>query len=121
MHRLLADMGEPQQAFPAVVVAGTNGKGSVCAFLDSILRSAGCSTGLYTSPQLLRYEERIAVNGAPVSSDEFAGAVTKVRERNDTLMRPGGLGEAAGFFAHPTHFEILTAAAFQHFRERAIR
>src|SRR5438876_833878 len=76
MQRLLADMGEPQQAFPAVVVAGTNGKGSVCAFLASILEASGRRTGLYTSPHLVRYEERIAVDGMPVTPDEFAGAVT---------------------------------------------
>jgi len=115
MHRLLADMGDPQQAFASVVVAGTNGKGSVCAFVDSILRCAGCTTGMYTSPHLVRYEERIAVNGALVSPLEFAAAITDVRERIEALLAAHGLG------SHPTHFEVLTAVAFRHFRERAIR
>ncbi|HZI93906.1 MAG TPA: folylpolyglutamate synthase/dihydrofolate synthase family protein [Patescibacteria group bacterium] len=114
MHALLADMGEPQQAFPSVVVAGTNGKGSVCAFLASILKQAGWRTGLYTSPHLVRYEERIAVDGDPVTEEEFAQAVTVVRNHVEALMARGSLA------SHPTHFEILTAAAFHHFKMRGI-
>ena len=115
MRRLLADLGDPQESFPAVVVAGTNGKGSVCAFLASILRVSGLKVGLYTSPHLLRYEERIAVDGAPLSSEEFAAAVTEVRDHVEALLAGGGLA------SHPTHFEILTAAAWLHFRSRGVQ
>lgn len=114
MRRLLADMGDPHESFPAVVVAGTNGKGSVCAFLASIFRAAGRRTGLYTSPHLVRYEERIAVDGVPVTREQFARAVTVTRDHVDALLAHGGLA------SHPTHFEILTAAAFHHFREQGI-
>ena len=114
MTSLLAGMGAPQQAFPAVVVGGTNGKGSVCAMLASILKEAGLKAGLYTSPHLIRYEERIAVNGAPVTPAEFARAVTVVRTHVDALLGQGDLA------SHPTHFEILTAAAFHHFREAKV-
>ena len=115
MRALLAGLGQPQESFPSVVVAGTNGKGSVCAFVASILRAAGLRTGLYTSPHLVRYEERIAVDGAPVTASEFAAAVTEVRDAIELLLASGGLE------SHPTHFEILTAAAFLHFRRRAIQ
>lgn len=112
--RLLEDMGDPQTAFPAVVVAGTNGKGSVSAFLASILRSAGHRTGLYTSPHLIRYEERIVVDGSPVTPDELASALTVVKERVEPLLDRGELA------SHPTHFEVLTAAAFHYFRESRV-
>ena len=114
MRRLLADMGDPHESFPAVVVAGTNGKGSVSAFLASIFRAAGRRTGLYTSPHLVRYEERIAVDGVPVTREQFARAVTVARDHVDALLSRGALA------SHPTHFEILTAAAFHHFREQRI-
>lgn len=114
MRRLLADMGDPHESFPAVVVAGTNGKGSVSAFLASIFRAAGRRTGLYTSPHLVRYEERIAVDGVRVTQEQFARAVTVARDHVDALLARGALA------SHPTHFEILTAAAFHHFREQGI-
>ncbi|HEY3176333.1 MAG TPA: folylpolyglutamate synthase/dihydrofolate synthase family protein [Candidatus Polarisedimenticolia bacterium] len=114
INGLMARMGDPQKAFPAVVVAGTNGKGSVCAFLASILKAAGHRAGLYTSPHLVRYEERIAIDGIPITATEFADAVTVVRDHVDRLLAEGGLP------SHPTHFELLTAAAFHHFRERGI-
>ncbi len=112
--RLLAEMGDPQEAFPAVVVAGTNGKGSVCAMLASILKTAGIRAGLYTSPHLIKYEERIAVDGSPITRDEFAGAIATVRSHVAALV------EKDGPASHPTHFEILTAAAFHHFREKRV-
>ncbi len=109
MSRLLAGMGNPQDRFASVVVAGTNGKGSVCAMLASILRAAGRRTGLYTSPHLVRYEERIAVDGRPVAPEELAADVSAVRDRIESLIASGVLA------SHPTHFEVLTAAAFRRF------
>jgi len=110
VSRLLDAMDRPQNAFPSVAVAGTNGKGSVSACLSSILTRAGIRTGLYTSPHLVRYEERIAIGGVPVDASAFASAVSMVRGRIDALLASGGLA------SHPTHFEILTAAALAHFR-----
>jgi dihydrofolate synthase/folylpolyglutamate synthase len=115
MSRLLTGMDDPQLGFPAIVVGGTNGKGSVCAMLASILRAAGCRAGLYTSPHLLRYEERIRVDGAMITPDEFARAIGAVRDRIDALLRRGDLE------SHPTHFEILTAAAFHQFRMSGVQ
>jgi len=115
MSRLLAGMGDPQQAYPAVAVAGTNGKGSTSAFLASILRSAGYRTGLYTSPHLVRYEERIAVDGRPVTEEQLCEALAATRDVLESLIARGQLA------SHPTHFEILTAAAFHHFRRQRIQ
>lgn len=114
MAALLRGLGHPESAFPSVAVAGTNGKGSVSAFLASILRSAGVRAGLYTSPHLVRYEERIAVQGRPLGAEAFAAAVSEVRDRITALEGSGELP------SHPTHFEILTAAALHHFRREEV-
>lgn len=102
----LGALGDPQGSFRSVLVAGTNGKGSVAAMLESILRAAGHRTGLYTSPHLTRYEERILVGGRPVAPEAFGAAVGRVRDATGRLLAAGVLE------AQPTHFEILTAAAF---------
>ncbi len=114
ISELLHGWGDPHRAFPAAVVGGTNGKGSVSAMLASILKHSGLRVGLYTSPHLVRYEERIALDGRPISSDEFAEAISRTRERIDLMLAEGGLA------SHPTHFEILTAAAFDLFRRRDV-
>ena len=114
MEALLSGLGSPQAALRSVAVAGTNGKGSVCAFLSSLLRASGTRTGLYTSPHLVRYEERIAVDGRPVASGRFAAGVTEVKETIDALLAAGALD------SHPTHFEVLTAAALVHFRAEKV-
>src|ERR1700741_3818762 len=72
MRVLLAALDNPERRFPAVLIAGTNGKGSTAATLASILQAAGLKTGLYTSPHLVRINERIQLNGAEISDDEFA-------------------------------------------------
>ncbi|HXI01551.1 MAG TPA: Mur ligase family protein, partial [Candidatus Saccharimonadales bacterium] len=104
--QVLSALGDPQRAFTSVLVAGTNGKGSVAAILESILRHAGHRTGLYTSPHLIRHEERVQIGGRPVRPETLAEAVGKVKEAIDGLLRSGRLE------AHPTHFETFTAAAF---------
>ena len=84
MRLLLEALGHPEQAFPSVLIAGTNGKGSTAATLASILRASGLNTGLYTSPHLVRVNERIQINGAEIRDDEFArlhGEVDLVAER----------------------------------------
>jgi dihydrofolate synthase / folylpolyglutamate synthase len=111
---LAADLGNPHRAIPCAHIAGTNGKGSTAAILESILRSAGLRTGLYTSPHLERINERIRLNGGPVSDDVFADAWTQVHASIESLMASGKLA------AHPTYFECVTAMAFLIFAERRI-
>jgi dihydrofolate synthase / folylpolyglutamate synthase len=113
MRVLLQAMNHPERAFPSVLIAGTNGKGSTAATLASILRASGLKTGLYTSPHLVRINERIRVNGEEVSDDDFAhlhGEVDRIAER---LVQQGELPW------HPSFFEMMTAIAFAYFaRER---
>ncbi len=100
---LLLKLQVPFTPVPAIHVAGTNGKGSVCAMLDSMLRSSGVKVGLYTSPFLQFYNERIRISGVPVSDDILAKAVTRVKEAADALADQG---------IRPTAFELGTATAF---------
>lgn len=103
---LAAGLGDPHRAVPCVHIAGTNGKGSTAAMLESILRAAGLRTGLYTSPHLECINERIRMNGGDITDDVFAAMWTRVRASIESLMAAGKLA------AHPTFFECLTAMAF---------
>jgi dihydrofolate synthase/folylpolyglutamate synthase len=114
IRALVAEMGHPERAFTTLLVAGTNGKGSVVAYADSVLRASGLRTGRYTSPHLVRVNERIAVNGRDVTDHDFEIAVRAVRAAAERLIRRGTIAE------HPTFFEALTAAAFAHFRRRRV-
>jgi dihydrofolate synthase/folylpolyglutamate synthase len=100
----LARLGDPHEAVPVFHVAGTNGKGSTCAMLASVLRAAGHRTGLYISPHLLNVRERITVNGRPISESEFARLMKRAL--------------AADPQKRLTYFELLTSIAFQHFAAR---
>lgn len=111
---LSAELGNPQRAVPCVHIAGTNGKGSTAAMLESILRAAGLRTGLYTSPHLERINERIRINGEDISDESFATAWTRVRSSIELLMAAGKL------VAHPTYFECLTAMAFFAFAQERV-
>jgi dihydrofolate synthase/folylpolyglutamate synthase len=112
---LLAEaLGDPHRKIPCVHVAGTNGKGSTAATLESILRGAGIRTGLYTSPHLERINERIRINGEDISDDDFAAAWTRVHTSIESLLASGRLG------AHPTYFECITALAFVAFAESSV-
>jgi len=108
---LLARLGDPQNVFPSVVVAGTNGKGSTAAFLAAILRSAGLRTGLYTSPHLVRFEERITVDGGMIPNDAVSRIATRIEEQVEQMVRRGGDE------GRPSFFETVTAMACQHFQE----
>lgn len=102
-RELLHKMGDPQKKLRFIHVAGTNGKGSTCAMLESILRHAGYRTGLYTSPYISRFQERMQVGGVPVS-DEMLCAVTEfVQPFADAMLDP------------PTEFELVTAIAMEFF------
>ncbi|HTS13229.1 MAG TPA: folylpolyglutamate synthase/dihydrofolate synthase family protein [Candidatus Limnocylindrales bacterium] len=109
-----AELGNPHHAVPCVHIAGTNGKGSTAAMLESILRSSGLKTGLYTSPHLERINERIRINGEELPDADFAAAWTRVQAAIESLMASGKLG------VHPTFFECVTAMAFVAFQERRI-
>jgi len=113
MRVLLKAMDHPERAFPALLIAGTNGKGSTAATLASILRASGLKTGLYTSPHLIRINERIRVNGEQISDDDFAQLHGEVDRVADRLVAHADLPW------HPSFFEMMTAIAFAHFaRER---
>jgi dihydrofolate synthase/folylpolyglutamate synthase len=106
-------LGRPDRAYPSAHIAGTNGKGSTAAFLESILRRSGFRTGLNTSPHLEKINERIRVNGEEIGDQAFAEAFTRIQALNEELLAAGKLR------AHPTYFECVTAMAFECFaRER---
>ena len=105
--RLLAALGEPQNELRFIHVAGTNGKGSVCAMIDSVCRSAGMKTGLFTSPHLVRFNERIQINGLPIDDTDVVAGIHRIRELIDEEH-------------HPTFFEITTALAFHYFRVEGV-
>jgi len=109
MRRLLAHLEHPERSAPALLIAGTNGKGSVVAMLDAALRAAGLRVGRYTSPHLQRVHERIAVDGREIAEGELEAVVGRVREAAEALRVAGELED------HPTYFEVLTAAGFAHF------
>lgn len=112
---ILADwLGQPHRAAPCAHIAGTNGKGSTAAMLDSILRAAGLSSGLYTSPHLERINERIRLDGEEISDADFAASFTRIAAAIESLMASGALA------AHPTYFECLTAMAFDWFARRPV-
>jgi dihydrofolate synthase/folylpolyglutamate synthase len=111
---LASALGNPHRAAPCVHIAGTNGKGSTAAMLDSILRSSGLRTGLYTSPHLVRINERIRIEGEDISDEAFAAAWTRVQATIESLLADGKLA------AHPTYFECITALAFVAFAERGV-
>ena len=111
MRMLLAALGHPERRFAAVLIAGTNGKGSTAATLASILRAAGYRTALYTSPHLVRLNERIRINGEEIGDSEFAALHDRVEETANRLVAAGDLPW------HPSFFEMLTAIAFEHFAQ----
>lgn len=112
ISRLLEKLGHPERSFKSVIVAGTNGKGSVAAMIESIARTAGHRCALFTSPHLVRIEERMRVGGQEISESDFARIATRVREASEKLVA-GGLLNAA-----PTFFEQVAAIALCYFQER---
>jgi len=112
---LLAALGNPHKRFPAVLIAGTNGKGSTAATLASILIAAGVRTGLYTSPHLARVNERVRVGDAEIADETFAALYFRVHDAAQQLVLDGGLPQL------PSFFEILTAQAFLYFAESEVQ
>ncbi len=111
---LLDALGNPQDRLHFVHVAGTNGKGSVCAMLESALRTAGRRTGLFTSPHLAEPTERIRIDGAPVSAERFAAAFDRVHVTVESLLAKGAID------LHTTYFETVTAMALAVFEEERV-
>ena len=107
IRELLDRLGRPQDRLKFVHVAGTNGKGSTCAFTASILTEAGFKTGLFTSPYVETFHERIRVNGCNISDEDLTAATLRVRECAEAMEAEGG--------EHPTEFELMTAVALVHF------
>jgi len=114
MRLLLQALDHPERSFPSVLVAGTNGKGSSAATLASILRASGLRTALYTSPHLVRINERIRINGSEITDDDFAGIHGEVDRVAERLVEQGELPW------HPSFFEMMTAIAFTHFARQRV-
>jgi dihydrofolate synthase/folylpolyglutamate synthase len=108
IEHLLATLGHPQQRVPIVHVAGTNGKGSVCAYLSAVLTAAGYRVGRYTSPHLVRWQERICVNEQPIASEDLRSHLHQVEAALDPQQPT------------PTQFEVFTAAAWQYFAAQQV-
>ncbi|HEV8594915.1 MAG TPA: Mur ligase family protein, partial [Thermoplasmata archaeon] len=110
---LLRRMGDPQETFPAIHVTGTNGKGSTCAFLASIFRAAGHRVGLYTSPHLVRFNERIRVDGRKIADEDVARLYGETRPHAAAMAAESETNQ-------PTFFEVTTAMAFRYFAEQNV-
>jgi dihydrofolate synthase/folylpolyglutamate synthase len=111
---LASALGHPERRYATLLVAGTNGKGSVVAYVDAALRGSSLRVGRYTSPHLVHVRERIVVGGRAIGPRAFEAAVATVHDAAERLLRAGTLA------AHPTYFEVLTLAAFEHFRRAGV-
>lgn len=110
--KLLELMENPQKNLKFIHVAGTNGKGSTCAFINQVLIEAGFKVGLYTSPYLEFFNERMQVNNKPISDDILAEITGYIKDNIDKMTRLG--------FNHPTEFEVVTAIAFEFFKREKV-
>jgi len=114
IRALLDVLDHPERSYPSVLVAGTNGKGSVAAMLESMLRAHGIRTGMFTSPHLVRPNERIRIDGRDISDDDLDKLLIEMRERIESGIAAGALESC------PSFFEVVTATALQAFKEREI-
>lgn len=112
--RLMAAVGNPHRRYPSVIIAGTNGKGSVAAMIEAVLRAGGWRVGLYTSPHLLAVEERIKVNGEPIAREDFAFGASLIRERAESLVARKDIESL------PSYFEFVTAIGFDYFARQQV-
>ena len=110
--KLLELLGNPQDKLKIIHVAGTNGKGSVCSFIANSLHAQGYKVGLYTSPYLEKFTERIRINGENIPEEDVARIVTLMREKIEQMVKEG--------FSYPTEFEIETAMAFYYYWEQGV-
>jgi len=114
MRMLSERLDHPERAFTSVHIAGTNGKGSVAAMLDAILRAAGHRTARYTSPHLVRVEERFVIGGTAIAPERLEASAARIKAVVERLVAEGALQ------APPTFFECTTAVAFDLFREAGV-
>lgn len=114
ISKLLNALGNPQKNYLKVQVAGTNGKGSTCAFLEAICLQAGLKTGMTTSPHLISITERVKINGAEIDKENFARLATEIRQTSEKLVKNGVLDSV------PTFFEQITAIALLAFAENKV-
>lgn len=112
ISKLLELLGKPQEKLNIIHVAGTNGKGSTCSFISRILQEGGYKVGLYTSPFLETFNERIRINGEDIKDDDLGRVTAIVKEKADEMVASG--------YNHPTEFEIVTAIAFYYYYEQAV-
>lgn len=110
--KLLELLGNPQETLNIIHIAGTNGKGSVCSFVSNILRESGYKVGLYTSPYLETFTERIRVNGENIPQDDVARIIELIKEKIEIMVEEG--------YAYPTEFEVVTAMAFYYYSEQKV-
>lgn len=110
IEALLELLGKPQDRLRFVHVAGTNGKGSTCAYIASVLQRAGLCTGVFTSPFIETFEERIRINGVNISWEDLTQVTLKVKDQAEKLAQQTG--------DHPTEFELMTAVAFEYFAQK---
>jgi len=115
IETLTSALGHPQKTFKSILVAGTNGKGSVTAMVDCALGKSGLRVGRYTSPHLVHLEERFAIDGAPVRTEVLSRMIEDVRTLIDKLVATGSLE------APPTFFEVTTAIAFELFKRAGVQ
>ena len=108
---LLKELGNPQESLKMVHVAGTNGKGSVCSMIERVLRECGYKTGLYTSPYLCEYAERVRIDGVPMEDEALLAVILRVKDAAERLVERG---------ICPTAFELGTAIAFLAFKEAGV-
>jgi len=113
IRRLLSLLGDPHRDLRILHVTGTNGKGSVCAYAASVLQQAGYHVGLYTSPHLVRFNERIQVDRTPIADDDVLRLWSGMQPAIQAMT-------SARAIDHPTFFEVATAMAFEYFRERQV-
>jgi dihydrofolate synthase/folylpolyglutamate synthase len=112
VRELLGQLGDPHEKFKSIHVAGTNGKGSVCTFLSSALKEAGYKVGMYTSPHVVRYNERMQINGEEISDERVMEYIDRIRPIAEEM------GEDPT--DHPTFFEFTTASGFLYFADEAV-
>lgn len=108
IRKLTSFLGDPQKSYPIIHIAGTKGKGSVCAMLAAALQNAGFKTGLYTSPHLIKFNERIMINGEMISDEEIISLTNRIMEKIEMMD------------IHVSSFEFTTAMAFEYFKEQGV-